>query len=91
MSEEIFKTVARVDEGDVTDGSVEYYDFDWGLPVETREVDIFSGCVSDTSGEPINICTGKSCSHCDCDCNTDDDGDKNQDNNEEEEYPIVEV
>lgn len=76
---------------DVTDGSVEYYDFDWGLPVQTREIDIFSGCNTDSNGEPINICTGEPVPEPDCSCEPENNGDENQDNNEEEEYPIVEV
>ena len=38
---------------DVTDGSVDYYDFDWGEQVSHREGTIFSGCRTDESDDPI--------------------------------------
>ena len=31
-------------EGDVTDGSVDYYDFEWGEQVPVDEASIFCGC-----------------------------------------------
>lgn len=46
------------EEGDVTDGSVDYYDFDWGEAVEVDEATIFAGCAgnSRTYGGCTNAC-----------------------------------
>ena len=96
LGEEVFEledTVPDNGDDDVTDGSVDYYDFDWGDPVQTREADIFSGCNVDSEGDPTDYCTCQPTPTPtpDCSCEPEDNGDENQDNNEEEEYPIVDV
>ena len=42
---------------DVTDGSVDYYDFDWGEAVEVDEATIFAGCAGNLIPRPITVQT----------------------------------
>lgn len=39
---------------DVTDGSVDYYDFDWGEAEEVDEATIFAGCAGNSGTTPYH-------------------------------------
>lgn len=64
-----------VGDHDVTDGSVDYYDFDWGDPVAYSEEEQDFGCGTDTNCEMQDDCeTENPCSDSDipdCDCDSD--------------------
>ena len=53
MMEQIYFTQAdTIGDEDVTDGSVENFDFEWGDPVETPERSISSGCPGGRGRQP---------------------------------------
>ena len=51
MTDTMFYSVG---DEDVTDGSVENYDLDWGEPVQTRERAIYAGCPRTVARWPYN-------------------------------------
>ncbi len=51
MTDTMFYSVG---DEDVTDGTVENYDLDWGEPVQTRERTIYAGCPRTVRQWPYN-------------------------------------